>query len=45
MKTINVSDEAYKRILKQKQVMEEKQTRVVFILQAVDVLLGVKEDV
>lgn len=45
MKAINVSDEAYKRILKQKQVMEEKRTRIVFIVQAVDVLLGVKEDV
>jgi hypothetical protein len=45
MKTINVSDKAYRRILKQKQVMEEKQTKVVFIVHAVDVLLGVKEDV
>lgn len=45
MKTINVSDEAYKRILKQKQVMEEKQNKVIFIVQALDVLLGVKEDV
>jgi hypothetical protein len=45
MKTINVSDEAYMRILKQKQVMEEKQTRIVFIVAVLDVLLGVKEDV
>jgi hypothetical protein len=45
MKTINVSDEAYKRILKQKQKMEEKQTKVVFIVHALDVLLGVREDV
>ena len=45
MVTINVSPEAYKKILKWKQKMEEGQQRLVSMSEAVDVLLGVKEDV
>lgn len=45
MKTINVSDEAYKRILKQKRDMEEERGRLVFVSEVVDVLIGVKENV
>jgi len=41
MTTINVSDEAYKRILKRKQEIEEVARRVLPISMAVDDLLGV----
>jgi predicted CopG family antitoxin len=43
MTTINVSDEAYVQILKQKQKMEEKRRKLVPMSEVVDVLLGVKE--
>ena len=44
MTTINVSDEAYKRILEQKIKMEREQQRLVSMSEAVDSLLGAKED-
>jgi predicted CopG family antitoxin len=45
MATINASDEAYKKILKRKQMIEFAQQRLVSMSEALDVLLGVKEDV
>jgi len=41
MVTINVSDEAYKRILKRKQELEDVVRRILPIAMAVDDLLGV----
>ena len=45
MTTINASDEAYIRILKRRRKMEEKSGKIVSVSEALDVLLGVKEDV
>lgn len=45
MKTINVSDVGYKRILERKRKMEEEQQRLVFIPEVVDVFLGVTNNV
>ena len=42
MTTINVSDVAYKRILKRKRDMEEERGHLVFVPEVVDVLMGVK---
>ena len=44
MTTINVSEEAYKRILKRKQELEKSQQRLVPMSEAVDSLLGVREN-
>lgn len=44
MKTINVSDDAYKRILERKRKMEEEQQRLVFVPHVVDALLEVRKD-
>ena len=41
MTTINVSSEAYKQILQQKQEIEEEVQGIVSISMAVDALLGV----
>ena len=43
MTTINVSEEAYKQILKQKQEIEEEVQGLISIAMAVDALLGVSE--
>lgn len=45
MTAINASEEAYKRILKRKQMIEFRLGKVVPMSEALDVLLGVKEDV
>lgn len=42
MTTINVSEGAYLRILRQKQKLEEKRKKLVPISEAVDVLLEVE---
>ena len=43
MVTINASSEAYRRILKRKQEMEQTQQGLISIARALDSLLGVDE--
>jgi predicted CopG family antitoxin len=43
MTTINTSDEAYRRLLKIKQEMEEESGRLVSISKALDAKMGIKE--
>jgi len=45
MATINASLEAHVKVMKQRRKMEEKSGRVISIADALDALLGVKEDV
>ena len=44
MTAINTSEEAHRTIMKQKHKMEEESGKVVSMSEALDVLLGVKED-
>ena len=41
MTTINISSEAYKRVLKRKQKLESAEQRLISMSEAVDSLLGV----
>lgn len=45
MTAINASDEAYRRLLKIKQKMEEESGRIVSISKALDAKMGIKEHV
>ena len=45
MVAINALEEAYKRIMKRKQIMEGVSGRVVSVSKALDALLEVREDV
>ena len=45
MATINASQEAHLKIMRQRRKMEEESGKVISIAGALDVLLGVKEDV
>lgn len=42
MKTINTSEEAYKKVLEKKQAMEKESGKVVSMAEALDRLLEVK---